>query len=377
MMGWERTGTTARILLVDDEARILEFFADMIADLGHAVRSTTDPARALEMISREKFDLVFLDQFLGPALGTDLMQEMARRDPDLYFVIVTANGSADLAVEAMQRGAADFITKPFFEGDVIRTIDYVFRKRDLDLRQKSVLAELETRVREKTQELIEVNFSVLATLARAVEKKDLGTYGHSMRVSVYAERIAQQLTIAPQELSDLRTAALLHDIGKIGISDSILGKPAPLTDAEMEIVRRHPANGVEILKPLKHYHPILPAILHHHEHYDGMGYPAAIGGEEIPFAARIIAVADTYDAVLSDRPYRGAADHARAFHVLRTGAGKQFDPEVVRAFLSSLSDGAESAFCAERVPGAVSPAGTTGIVPQESAAVQAPQALSR
>ncbi len=328
----------ARLLLVDDETRILELFSDMLTDLGHAVTTTADPAVALRLIAEGKFDIVFLDQYLGMVRGIDLMQEMAVRNPDLYFVIVTANGSADLAVEALQRGASDFITKPFFEDDVVRSIGYVNKKRELDRRQRELLAELELRVREKTDELIQVNFSVLSTLARAVEKKDLGTYGHSMRVGRYAELIAEQVRLSPDERLNLRTAALLHDIGKIGISDAILGKPGPLTAGEMEVVRRHPENGVEILKPLKHYSPILPAILHHHEQYDGNGYPAGLSGEKIPLLARIIAVADTYDAILSDRPYRDAADQARAFEVLRTGSGKQFDPSVVRAFFAVAGD---------------------------------------
>ena len=330
-----------RVLLVDDETRILELFSDMLSELGHHVATTPDPKKALQYVAAEKFDIVFLDQLLGPVKGTDLMLEMALCDPDLYFVIITANASADLAVEALQRGASDFITKPFFEEDVVRSIACVARKRDLDRTRKSLLAGLEQRVREKTDELIQVNFSVLTTLARAVEKKDLGTYGHSMRVSRYAERIAERFNMSTDERSDLRTAALLHDIGKIGISDAILGKPGPLTPSEVDIVRKHPENGVEILKPLKHYHRILPAILHHHEQYDGSGYPVGCMGESIPLHARIIAVADTYDAILSDRPYREAGQQARAFEVLRTGSGKQFDPEVVRAFLSVIADGTE------------------------------------
>lgn len=331
--------TPVRVLLVDDETRILELFSDMLSELGHHVATTPDPKKALGLVTAEKFDVVFLDQLLGSVKGTELMQDMALCDPDLYFVIITANASADLAVEALQCGASDFITKPFFEEDVVRSIACVNRKRDQDRTRKSLLAGLEQRVREKTDELIQVNFSVLTTLARAVEKKDLGTYGHSMRVSRYAERIAGRFNMSTDERSELRTAALLHDIGKIGISDAILGKPGPLTPDEMDIVRKHPENGIEILKPLKHYHRILPAILHHHEHYDGSGYPMGCAGEGIPLNARIIAVADTFDAILSDRPYRDAAQQARAFEVLTAGSGKQFDPGVVQAFFSIISDG--------------------------------------
>jgi putative nucleotidyltransferase with HDIG domain len=328
----------ARVLLVDDERTFFHIFAALLSDLGHSVTATSDPDVALECAAREKFDIAFLDQCLGSIRGIDLMQRLAVQDQNLYFVIMTGNGNAELAAESLRNGASDFLTKPFFQDDVIRAIGFVNRKRDLDQRQRSMVAELEQRVREKTKEVIELNFSVLTALARAVEKKDLGTYGHSMRVSAYAGRIAERIKLPAEERHHLRAAALLHDIGKIGISDSILGKSGPLSSAEREEIRRHPENGVEILKPLKHYLPILSAILHHHEHYDGKGYPSAIRGEKIPLHARIISVADTYDAVLSDRPYRDAAEQACAFAVLRAGSGKQFDPGVVDAFLNGVAD---------------------------------------
>ncbi|MDH4162254.1 MAG: response regulator [Nitrospirota bacterium] len=329
--------TALNILLVDDEERILEFFQDMLRDMGYAVTAVTSASLALEAVVREKFDLAFLDQFLGPLRGLELMDRIREKDPNIYFVMVTANGSPELAVEALQRGASDFVVKPFFESDIIRSIDYVRKKRDLDGQQRMIMAELEQRVREKTEELIHVNFSVLTSLARAVEKKDLGTYGHSMRVSRYAGQIAEELQLSAAMRNDLGTAALLHDIGKIGISDTILGKPGPLTEIEMAEVRRHPENGVEILRPMKHYQSVLPAIQYHHEHFNGRGYPHGLAGEEIPLLARIIAVADTYDAILSDRPYRSAANHDQAMSVLKEHAGTQFDPLVVQAMERAIS----------------------------------------
>jgi len=337
--------TALNILLVDDERRILELFQDMLHDMGYRVTAVADPAAALAALGREKFDIAFVDQFLGPMLGLDLMERMVRTDADLYVVIITANGSTELAVEAFQRGASDFVAKPFFEDDIIRSITYVCKKRELDRQRRGLMAELEQRVREKTEELLQVNFSVLTSLARTVEKKDLGTYGHSMRVSAYAGRIAAQLGLTDEDQNDLASAALLHDIGKIGISDMILGKAGPLNSEELSIVRRHPENGVEILRPMKHYQAILPAILHHHEHVDGGGYPGGLAGDAIPPLARIIAVADTYDAILSDRPYRTAATHERAMWVLRNLAGKQFDRDVVEAFQAGLAGIHENAAC--------------------------------
>lgn len=327
-----------RILVVDDEARVAELLADLLGDLGHRARAVADPGQARRVVAGGGFDIVFLDQFLGAVLGLDLMQDLAGMDPSLAFVIMTANSSTGLAVEALQRGALDFLAKPFFEEDVKRSISYVIRKRDLEIQQRERMDALERSVREKTDALIQVHFSVLLSLARAVEKKDLGTYGHSMRVSASVERIAERLLLPREERADLRAAALLHDIGKIGISDAILGKPGPLTPGEMAIVRRHPENGADILRPLKHFANALPAILHHHEHYDGSGYPGGLAAEGIPLAARIIAVADAYDAVLSNRPYRRAAAHSRAAEMLNQMAGSQFDPDIVRVFLELQED---------------------------------------
>jgi putative two-component system response regulator len=329
---------TARILLVDDEKRILEVYSDMLVDLGYHVETAADPGNAMTLISDNKFDIVFIDQYLGPVQGIALMGQMQKQDFALYFVIMTANPDTELAVEALKQGASDFISKPFYLADIMRSIEYVNRKRELDRQRAELLSGLESRVKEKTDELSQVYFSVLSALAMAVEKKDLGTFGHSMRVSRYCRGIAAHLGIVEKELNDLTTAALLHDIGKIGISDSILGKPGPLGRDEIEIVRSHPQNGVEILKPLKQFTSFLPAILHHHERHDGSGYPQGLSGEGIPHLARIIAVADTYDAIMSDRPYRPPAIHEVALGELVSCSGTQFDAVVVKAFIAAMQD---------------------------------------
>lgn len=329
-----------KILLVDDEPQLRTLLSEMLTDRGHRVTTAANPREAREAVLDKQFDLVFADQYLGHALGLDMIQDLQALNDDLYFIMMTGNGTTDLAVEALQRGASDFLVKPFFEDDVVRSIDYVLKKRDLDQERKGLLRELETRVAEQRQELIEVNFSVLTALARAVETKDLGTYGHSLRVSRHAELIAVRMGLQERELGELRAASMLHDIGKIGISDAILGKPGPLTAEEMAVIRRHPGNGVAILRPLAHYGAVLPAILHHHEQLDGSGYPDGLTGRNIPLLARILSVADTYDAIVSDRPYRKAASPERALAELTRMAGTQFDADVVGIFADVLKQGA-------------------------------------
>ncbi len=324
---------TLEILIIDDEQRILDTFSFMLSDLGFNVETASNADDALSLIRQKSFHIVFIDQFLGTTTGLDLLARMSQIDPSLYFVIITANCSTDLAVESLKKGASDFIVKPFFTSDLIKSIEYVKKKIAIDMQKKEMLFTLEQKLAEKEYELKRINLSVLSSLAHAMEKKDTGTYGHSMRVSRYSLLIAAALDIGIDERDDLRAASLLHDIGKIGISDFILGKKGPLDESETHAVRSHPQNGVEILRPLKQFESILPAILHHHENFDGSGYPQGLSGEGIPLHARIIAVADTYDAILSDRPYRAASDHDKAVGELIQNCGRQFDKKIVDAFM--------------------------------------------
>lgn len=330
---------STRILLIDDERRILDAFSMPLRDMGYYVKTASEPEEALRLISEERFDIVFIDQFLGPVKGLDLIKEMKKVDHELYYVIITANAGTDLAIESFKNGASDFISKPFFVADLIKSIEYVNKKRELDRKKKRLFIRLEQRVNEKTAELRKVYFSVLSSLAQAMEKKDIGTYGHCRRVSYYSRLIAVALDLNEKDREVLKAAAMLHDIGKIGISDFILGKPGPINEDEMHVIRNHPQKGVEILKPLakhfKEFESILPAILHHHENYDGSGYPYKLSGEDIPLHARIIAIADTYDAIITHRPYRQGRNHEKAIEELLKCSGKQFDPMIVDAFVEA------------------------------------------
>lgn len=325
-----------RILIVDDEKMILETFSELLEEYGYYTRTASNAADALRLVSEDTFTLAFIDQFLGPDRGLDLMARMSEISPDLYYILMTANGNTDLAVDALKQGASDFIGKPFFVRDMLKSIDYVNRKRELDRQKKELLSVLELKLEEKTEELRKIYFPVLSSLAQAMEKKDTGTYGHSMRVRRHSGLIAAALDLNVEDRENLQAAAMLHDLGKIGTSDFILGKPGPLTADEIHIVRSHPQKGVEILSPLKQIFSqldhILPAILHHHENYDGSGYPSGLSGENIPLLARIITVADAYDAILSDRPYRAASGHNKAIIELQQHAGRQFDGNIVEAF---------------------------------------------
>ena len=323
---------TSKILLVDDEVRILDILASMFRELGMDVATAATPAEALRLVSEEPFRMAFVDNYLGPMEGMELIEQLRTADPSLKFVIMTGNPNVETAIHALKRGVADFLRKPFRMEELLVSIDHVNRSLELEKQRKDLLAGLELTIQEKTDELKQTYMSVLVTLSRTVEKKDLGTYGHSMRVCDLSIRVAEKLGLPMSEIEVVRAAALLHDIGKIGISDSILAKRGPLTEEERGVLRRHTQNGIEILQPLKQFEALLPGILHHHERYDGSGYPAGLSGDAIPLSARIISVADTYDAILSNRPYRMAAPHDIAMRELRAWSGKQFDARVVSAF---------------------------------------------
>jgi putative two-component system response regulator len=323
---------TSRILLVDDENPILDTLSCMFRETGLDVATAATPAEAFTLVSKEKFRMAFVDYYLGPMEGMELIEQLRKADPDLQFVIMTGNPNIETAIHALKNGIADFLRKPFHFEDLLISIEHVNRKIELERQKKELLAGLELTVREKTAELNQTYLSVLVAMSRTVEKKDLGTYGHSMRVSEMSARIGENLGFSTEAIADIRAASLLHDIGKIGISDGILAKQGPLTEEEFCIIRSHPQKGVEILQPLKQFGSLLPAILHHHERYNGSGYPSGLSGDAIPLSARIISVADTYDAIMSDRPYRSAAAHEHAMKELRDWSGIQFDARVVSAF---------------------------------------------
>ncbi len=332
---------TSKILLVDDEDRILDALACMFREVGWDVATAATPAEARRLVSEESFRMAFVDNHLGSMEGMELIDQLRKVDPNLQFVIMTGNPNIETAIRALKNGIADFLRKPFRFKDLLVSIEYVNRKIDLEQQKKDLLAGLELMVQEKTAELNQTYLSVLVTLSRTVEKKDLGTYGHSMRVSDLSARVAERLGLSTVEIAGVRAASLLHDIGKIGISDCILAKQGPLTEEEFGIIRSHPQKGVEILQPLKQFESLRPAILHHHERYNGSGYPAGLAGDAIPMSARIISVADAYDAIISDRPYRGAGTDEIAVAELRAFAGKQFDPKVVHTFVEIMQNGVE------------------------------------
>ncbi len=330
--------TTARILVVDDEPANVRLLERILDRAGYRfIEGATDPRAAVALLDRFQPDLVLLDLNMKPLDGFAVMEQLrARLDDGVYLPVLVL--TADVTPEARQRalsgGARDFLTKPFDAAEVLLRIRNLLETRSLHVRLRNQNAILEEGVRERTRELEEARIEILECLGRAAEYRDDATGEHTRRVGELSGRIAGQLGLTDAEVELIRRAATLHDIGKIGIPDHILLKPGKLTADEFEIMKTHTTIGARILSGSRS--PMLQMAreiaLTHHERWDGEGY-AGLDGEAIPLPGRIVAVADTFDALIHQRPYKVAWSREDAVSEIDRERSRQFDPRVVDAFL--------------------------------------------
>jgi putative two-component system response regulator len=309
-----------KVLVVDDHPLNLELIEGCLTEVDCDVVTAVDGLEALTIVERDKPDLVLLDVMMPRLDGYEVCQRIkASRDGNLLpIVMVTALGQVADRVRGLEAGADDFIVKP------IERVELVARVRSL-LRVKALYDRLDDAQR------------TIIALAKAVEAKDRLTEQHTERVGVHARKLGEAAGLTGGVLDDLQFGGVIHDIGKIGIPDSILLKAGPLTDEENRMMRRHVAIGEEIARPLRSAGSLLPIIRHHHERVDGQGYPDGLAGDEIPLPARIVAVCDAFDAMTSERTYRGAMSVEQAVGVLRAGAGKQWDARLVDLFVAQVA----------------------------------------
>ena len=273
--------------------------------------------------------------------GMELLAEARRRVPRTAFLMATGVGDVAVGVAAMKQGAADYILKPFQMEAVVVSLRRALEIKRMEAELEEYRHGLENMVEERTRQLqaamekIEFTYDeTLEVLAAALDTRDNDTAGHSLRVTLYALEIARRLDFSSDQLRQLERGANLHDIGKIGIRDSILRKPGKLTPEETAIMQTHVRIGYELVSRVAFLAPAAQIVLTHQEFYDGTGYPQGLRGEEIPLGARVFAVADTLDAMMSDRPYRRGRAYEIARAEIQRESGKQFDPRVVAAFLS-------------------------------------------
>src|ERR1700735_3127097 len=296
---------------------------------------------ALDAFRKDSFDLVLSDIVMPEMDGIRLLSELRSEDPDVPVIMVTAMHDISIALEAIRAGAYDYILKPFEKDQLYLSVRRALEHRKLVMENRTYQSDLEQLVAERTQQLsialqdLEQSYDyTLEALGGALDAKDAETEGHCQRVTAFTITIARSMGVDPGLLRHIARGAFLHDIGKMGVPDSILRKPGPLTNEEREIMRKHCEIGFSVLERIPFLKEAAEIVLSHQECYDGSGYPRKLKGEQIPLGARIFAVADTLDAMISDRPYRKAATFAAARLEVKRCAGTQFDPAIVDVYLS-------------------------------------------
>ncbi|MBW3630028.1 MAG: response regulator [Gemmatimonadetes bacterium] len=338
----ERDGS---ILIIDDEPANVRMLEWLLEREGYTrIVTTTESSRAIELFRAHPPDLVLLDLRMPPPDGyavLDLLTAELAPGEILPIVVLTADVDADARQRALAAGAADFVTKPFETYEIMLRIGNLLRTRQLYLEIQRRNRYLEDRVLERTAELAGAQAEMLVRLAQAVEARDGETGEHTRRVGENSGLLAAEMGLSVEWVELIRRAAPLHDVGKIGIPDTILLKPAPLTDEEVQVVNTHTTVGADILarseSPLVRMAEQIARA--HHERWDGSGYPQGLAGLDIPLEGRIVAVVDVFDALTHDRPYREAWPAARAIESIRRETGRHFDPDIVEAFLRLEASG--------------------------------------
>jgi len=330
------------ILVVDDERLVNAILERYLTQMGYSCVTAESGPEALEKLSQHPCVLALCDIRMPGMDGLELLQRMKEFDDEIAVIMVTAVDNREIAVQAMKYGAYDYVTKPFHLEDVLISVERALENRQLLLEKKEYRRNLERKVEERTRELAQKNeemqrlfISTIESIVLTLQAKDEYTEDHSRRVSAHATAIARKLSLPEEEVENIRLAALLHDIGKVGTKESILDKPGKLTAEEVSHIRSHPLIAASILEPIAALKDVVTYIKHVHEDYDGSGYPDGLKGAEIPLGSRIITVADVFDAMTSARPYRPALEAETVLDHLREEAGKQFDPLVLEAFLEA------------------------------------------
>ncbi|HEY6223863.1 MAG TPA: HD domain-containing phosphohydrolase [Gemmatimonadales bacterium] len=326
-------------LIVDDEPRLRRVLVQLLESDGFEVREAGTGIEALQAMETNPAPLVISDLRMPQMDGANLLRHLTQRWPDTAVVMVSAVADVDMAVKCLHLGALDYVSKPFNLEEVRARVEQALQRRVLKLELKEYQAQLEARVRAQAGRIEELFLGGVQALAQAMEAKDAYLRGHSLRVSDYAVRIGRHIGLDGRSIDTMSLGAHLHDIGKIGVSEEVLHKKGGLTDAEYRHIMEHPVIGARILGPLLSDAPVvLDIVRSHHERMDGKGLPDGVKAESLPLVVRIVSVADAFDAMTSERPYRHSLSVERALAELRRQRGIQWDPGVVDAFFGAFPD---------------------------------------
>ena len=324
-----------KIIAVDDESGILDSLKVFLTKSGYSFVGITDPIEAIERVKTEHFDLMLLDFIMTPLHGDQVVEAIRKFNKDLYILLLT--GHKDLAppLETIRRlDIQGYCEKSDKFDQLLLLIESGIKA----ISQMNLIRKINLELKDTYDKLEKAYLESIETLRYTVEAKDTYTRGHSDRVSAYSVLLGEKLGLSEKELNDLKIGGLFHDIGKIGVPDSILLKDSKLTDDEYSEIKNHPAIGAHILSNATIFSDIIPIVKHHHERFDGFGYPGKLKGEEIPYLARITAVADAFDAMTSKRTYRNSLSLDVVKAELEKCKGTQFDPECADAFLDILNN---------------------------------------
>ncbi|OLC08155.1 MAG: hypothetical protein AUH41_08875 [Gemmatimonadetes bacterium 13_1_40CM_66_11] len=329
-----------RCLVVDDEPRLRRVLVRLLEGEGFACAEAGSGVEALRELEKGAVPLVISDLRMPEMDGVTLLREITTRWPETAVIVVTAVAEVESAVACLQMGALDYVAKPFHLDEVRARVSQALDKRRLIIENRNYQQGLEERVEAQARRIEELFLEGVHALVFALEAKDAYTRGHSMRVANYSVEIARALGLDKDLIDTIALGAELHDVGKIGVSESVLHKAGKLTDAEYHHIMEHTVIGARILGPLMRDAPgALSIVRSHHERLDGTGSPDSLKGDQIPFEARLVSVADAFDAMTSVRPYRPSLPVKHAMRELEEGQGVQFDAEIVKAFLRAFAEG--------------------------------------
>ncbi len=345
MTGPSKAEESIRLLVVDDEEPLRKALTRFLTTRGFAVTEAESGDKALKLLEQDSYELMLSDIRMPGMSGIDLVSEALDQDPDLAIVMLSALTDATSAALCMQRGALDYLTKPIELSDLAHAVDRALKVRDTSLQNKEISAWLKEEVQRRTKELEaerskleQVTVATLEALVNALEAKNRWLSGHSARVAALVSTIAHHMELPDEEVDNVRMAGRLHDLGKIGVKESVLDKQGRLSDEEYNHIKEHVVIGSQILAPLKHLGAIVSYVRSHHEHWDGSGYPDGVAGEDIPLGARIICAAEVYDALTTARPYQEPLDPEAAVERMRVLTGTIIDPKVMDALTASVQN---------------------------------------